>query len=107
MAKLTHWSMAVILLCWWCWPLYGNDSMPQYSSIRVRTNAPGEIVYVVLHVILLKIGKKLDKGYKCPVYCDIDHKHYFREINEKEYEQESNLQTIAELHNPTGVRSKE
>ena len=107
MAKLTYWSMAVILLCWWCWPLYGSDSMPQYSSIRVRTNDTGEVIYVVLYVILLEIGKKLDKGYKCPVYCAVDHKHYFREIHEKEYEQESHLQTIAELHNSVRAGSKE
>ena len=107
MAKLTRWSMAVILLCWWCWPLYGNDSMHQYSSVRVRTNDTGEIIHLVLNVILLEIGKKLDKGYKCPVYCGIDHKHYFRETNEKEYEQESNVQTIAELHNPVGATGKE
>ena len=107
MAKLTCWSMAVILLCWWCWPLYGSDSMYQYSSVRIRTNDPGEIAYIALNVILLEIGKKLDKCYKCPVYCAIDHKHYFREIDEKEYEQESNLQTIAELHNPVRAGSKE
>jgi len=107
MAKLTYWSVAVILLCWWCWPLYGSNSMPQYSSIRVRTNDTGEIVYIVLYVILLEIGKKLDKGYKCPVYCDIDHKHYFREKDEDNYEQEGHLQTTGRVYNTTGVTSKE
>ena len=27
------------------------------------------------------IGKKLDKGYKCPVYCGVKHNHIYVDIN--------------------------
>ena len=101
MAKLTYWSVAVILLCWWCWPLYGSDSMPQYSSIRVRTNDTGEIAYIVLYVILLEIGKKLDKGYKCPVYCGAKHNHRYYEI------EKSNIQAVDGLYRTVGDSTKE
>ena len=107
MVKLSCWNMAIILLCWWCWPLYGNYSLPQYSSIRVRTPDAGEIIFLALNIAVVEIGKKLDKGYQCPVYCEVDHKHYFREIYEKEYEQEGNLQTIAGLSRSARDTSKE
>ncbi len=109
MAKLTCWNMAIILLCWWCWTLYGSDSMPQYSSIRIYTSKEdvGEITLFILLVVVSEIGKRLDKGYICPVYCEVDHKHYFREIHENKYEQESNLQAVDGLHNPVGDAGKE
>ena len=106
MAKLTCWTMAIILLCWWSWPLYGSDSMPQYSSVRIRTSDAGEIVYLVLHIVLLEIGKKLDSKYRCPVYCEVDHKHYFREKDEKKHEQESNIQTADRVYSTTGNTGK-
>ena len=40
-------------------------------------------------------GKKLDKGYKCPVYCAIDHIHYYWENHENK---EGNIQAADGLH---------
>tara|TARA_Y100000310_G_scaffold132224_1_gene131284 strand:+ start:546 stop:815 length:270 start_codon:yes stop_codon:yes gene_type:complete len=83
--------------------------MPQYSSIRIYTSKEdvGEITLFILLVVVSEIGKRLDKGYICPVYCEVDHKHYFREIHENKYEQESNLQAVDGLHNPVGDAGKE
>ena len=108
MVKLTCWSMAVILLCWWCWPLYGSDSVYQYSSVRIYTSEEdvGEIVCFILFVIVSELGKRLDKDYICPVYCEVDHKHYFREKDEKRYEQEGNLQAVDGIHSPAGDTGK-
>ena len=107
MDKLTCWTMAIILLCWWCWPLYGNNSRPQYSSVRIWTDDTSQIIYLALHVMVLEIGKKLDNKYICPVYCDVDHKHYFREKDEEKHEQEGNIQTVDGIHSTVGAASKE
>ena len=81
--------------------------MPQYSGIRIRTDDTGQIIYLALHIMLLEIGKKLDNKYICPVYCDVDHKHYFREKDEKKHEQEGNIQTADGVHSTVGTTSKE
>ena len=47
-------------------------------------------------------GKRLDKGYKCPLYCGVDHKHIYWEYDEVKSNQESNLQTVDGLYN--GIR---
>tara|TARA_R110002020_G_scaffold410826_1_gene620512 strand:- start:155 stop:370 length:216 start_codon:yes stop_codon:yes gene_type:complete len=39
----------------------------------------GEIVFFGLFVIFGEIGKRLDKGYRCPTYCAVDHKHIYWE----------------------------
>jgi len=67
----------------------------------------GEIAIFLLYIVISEIGKKLDKGYSCPVYCDIRHKHYFWEINEEKYEQESNLQAVDGLYRSDGDTGKE
>ena len=108
MVKLTCWTLAITLFCSWCWPLYGNGSMYQYSSVRVHTSNEdiGKITLFILFVIVSEIGKRLDKEYICPVYCDIDHTHYFREKDEEKHEQEGNLQTVDGIHNTTGATGK-
>ena len=40
-------------------------------------------------------GKKLDKGYRCPVYCGVDHKHYYWENHENK---EDNIQAVDGLY---------
>ena len=37
----------------------------------------GDAYFFLLYVFVSEIGKKLDKGYRCPLYCDIDHKHIY------------------------------
>ena len=51
-----------------------------------------------------EIGKKLDNGYKCPVYCEVTHKHIYWEKNEAE---KSNIQTAPQLHRTARDTSKE
>ena len=48
----------------------------------------GNIVMFLIVVGLGEIGKKLDKGYRCPVYCEVDHKHIYWEKDETK---ESNI----------------
>ena len=48
----------------------------------------GNIVMFVIAVCFGEVGKKLDKGYKCPVYCDVAHIHIYWENYE---EKESNI----------------
>ena len=82
--------------------------MSQYSSIRIYTSEEdiGKITLFILFVIVSEIGKRLDKEYICPVYCDIDHTHYFREKDEEKHEQEGNLQTVDGIHSSTGDAGK-
>jgi len=42
----------------------------------------GEILLFLINVVIHKVGKKLDKGYKCPLYCGVDHKHILWEYDE-------------------------
>ena len=54
----------------------------QYSSIHIQSGDSGEIAFFLANVVITKIGKRLDKGYKCPVYCGVDHTHYYWDNNE-------------------------
>ena len=74
-----------ILLCLF-WQLgFTSPGRPEYSSIRFRQEDKGEIALFLIQVAIGEIGKKLDKGYRCPVYCDVDHKHrYWEKYESKE-----------------------
>jgi len=50
----------------------------------------GNIVMFLIVIGLGEIGKKLDKGYRCPVYCQVEHNHIYWEKDETK---ESNIQT--------------
>ena len=65
----------IILLCIWVSFLFAD-------SIYFKPQDKGAIALFLVNVILTKIGKKLDKGYKCPVYCGVTHTHYFWEEDE-------------------------
>ena len=58
----------------------------------------GNIVMFLIAVGFGEVGKKLDKGYKCPVYCAASHKHYYWENHENK---EGYVQTVDELHRAT------
>ena len=82
MVQLSHWALQFILLCQ-LWQL-GTTSIgwPEYSRVGIYQKAEfisqedlGDIVLFIIVVIVGEIGKKLDKGYICPVYCEVDHKH--------------------------------
>jgi hypothetical protein len=51
-----------------------------------------------VNVVVHKVGKRLEKGYKCPVYCGVDHTHIYWSKDEIKSNQESNLQTVDELY---------
>ena len=94
----------LILLCF-IWQL-GLISLgwSQHSSIRVQQENEGKILLFLINVAVHMSGKKLDKGYKCPVYCAIDHKHYYWENYENK---EGYLQTVDELYRATGNAGQE
>jgi len=85
----------LILLCF-IWQL-GTISLgwSQHSSIRFQQEDKGEILLFLINVAVHMAGKKLDKGYKCPVYCGVDHKHYYWENHENK---EGNIQAADELY---------
>ncbi len=78
------WTMAIALPGS---PQYSSMGIYQASSV-VSAEDQGEILLFIIGVVIHKIGKKLDRGYKCPVYCDVSHKHIYWENYETE---ESNI----------------
>jgi len=80
MVKLRSRVIAIILLGIWSISLCSSNSSSQYRSLEFYTSQEdiGEIVLFIIYVIVGEIGKKLDKGYVCPVYCSVDHIHRWR-----------------------------
>ena len=85
----------LILLCF-IWQL-GTVSVGwcQHSSMGIQQEDKGEILLFLINVVVHMTGKKLDKGYRCPVYCAVDHKHYYWEKHENK---EGYIQTVDGLH---------
>ena len=84
MVQLSHRFVQLILLCL-LWQLgFTSPRGPEYSSIRFQPSDKGEIALFLIQVVIGEIGKKLDKGYRCPVYCAVDHKHRYWEKYETE-----------------------
>ena len=94
----------LILLCF-IWQL-GTISLgwSQHSSIRIQQEDKGEILLFLINVVVHKAGKKLDKGYRCPVYCGVDHIHYYWENHENK---EGYVQTADGLHRAVRDSSQE
>ena len=94
----------LILLCLF-WQL-GTVSIGwcQYRGIRFQPEDKGEILLFLINVVVHMTGKKLDKGYKCPVYCAVDHKHYYWENHENK---EGYVQTADGLHRAVRDSSQE
>ena len=94
----------LILLCF-IWQLGTvSPGWSQHSSIRIQQEDQGEILLFLINVVVHKVGKKLDRGYKCPVYCDVSHKHYYWENHENK---EGYIQTADELHRAVRDSSQE
>ena len=88
MVQLSHRFVQLVLLCLF-WQLgFTSPRGPEYSSIRFQPSDKGEIALFLIAVVIGEIGKKLDKGYRCPVYCEVDHKHIYWEKYESK---ESNI----------------
>ena len=101
MDKLTSWILTVALLFSWSWPISGFDSMPQHRGVGLYKEDAGKIVLFVLYVVICEYGKKLDKGYRCPVYCRVEHNHIYYEIKK------SNIQAADGLYRTAGDTTKE
>ena len=75
-------TIQLILLCL-IWQLgFISPGWGQHSSLGIQQEDKGEILLFLINIVVNKVGKKLDKGYKCPVYCGVDHKHYYWENHE-------------------------
>ena len=82
--QLGHRLIQLILLCQ-LWQLgFTSPRGPEYSSFRIHSEDKGEILLFLVNVVVHNIGKRLDKGYRCPVYCAVDHKHIYWEKYETE-----------------------
>ena len=69
----------LILLCL-IWQLgFISPGWGQHSSVGIQQEDKGEILLFLINVVVHKVGKKLDKGYRCPTYCTVDHKHIYWE----------------------------
>ena len=105
-----YWLLQLVLLCqlWQLVPT--SDRITEYSSLGVYQAAYisdediGEITLFIIAVIIDKVGKRLDKGYRCPVYCDVNHKHYYWENYEAK---ESYIQTDDRVPRPDKPESRE
>ena len=83
MGKLNSRIIAIVLLVVWCTMVCAGDRRTEYRGVVINTPDTGEIIFFVIYVILGEIGKKLDKGYQCPVYCEVNHKHRIIEYDTK------------------------
>ena len=105
--KMVQSGNRVIQLIFFClfWELgtYGFGE-PEYSRVRIHQEDRGEILLFLVNVSLHMIGKKLDQGYKCPVYCGVDHKHYYWENNE---DKKGNIQAANGLYRAVRASSQE
>ena len=114
MDKLRSRTIAIILLVVWCSLVCAADWRPQHRSVGANSSDPGEIVFFIIYVAIVKFGKKLDKNYNCPVYCEVNHKHRIIDyeakteqgIDEKADPQQAGSDLIAARQQPEGsVRS--
>ena len=75
MGELNNRIIAIVLLVVWCTMVCAGDWNPQHRSMVINTSDTGKIIFFIIYVILGEVGKKLDMGYQCPVYCEVNHKH--------------------------------
>ena len=104
MVQSSYRVIQLILLCLF-WQL-GTVSLgwSQHSGMGIQQEDKGEILLFLINVVVHIAGKKLDKGYKCPVYCAVDHKHYYWENHENK---EGNIQAADELYRAARDASQE
>ena len=114
MGKLNSRIIATVLLVVWCTMVCAGDWSPQHRSVVTNTSDTGKIIFFIIYVILGEVGKKLDMGYQCPVYCEVNHKHRIIDyeakteqgIDEKADPQQAGSDLIAARQQPEGsVRS--
>ena len=110
MDKLGRWTLQSLLLCILWTVADALPGSPEYSSMGIHSESiaisredKGEVLLFLINVVLHKIGKKLDTGYRCPVYCGVDHKHIYWEYHEVK---KSNIPSVDGLHHDTRDSTK-
>ena len=106
MVQSRYWLIQLILLCQ-LWQL-GTSCLrgSEYRSVGIheetqRTEeAIGSILFFCIYVVIGEIGKKLDKGYRCPLYCEVKHKHIYAE-------KESHIQGVNRIPRPGESEDRE
>ena len=83
MGKLRNRITAAILLVVWITVVCAGNRNPQHRGVGTNSSQTGDIIYFILFVCMIEYGKKLDKGYICPVYCEVKHKHRIIEYETK------------------------
>ena len=102
MVQLSRWLLQLILLCQ-LWQLgttvFGGPQNSCLGIYKAGIELPdkGDLIVLLLSVVIHYIGKKLDKGYTCPVYCGVDHIHRRKCTNEEQ----THYKTTKELHRST------
>jgi len=79
MGKLNHRLVSIALLGIWCTFLSSANFNSQYRGLVPNKEDVGKIVYFILYIAISEIGKKMDKNYRCPRHCEVDHKHIYWE----------------------------
>ena len=106
MGELNHRIIAIVLLVVWCTMVCAGDWNPQHRGVVINTPDTGEIIFFIIYVILGELGKKLDKGYQCPVYCEVNHKHRIIEYDTQR-EQSTDEETDKELDGSVIIANRE
>ena len=106
MGKLSHRIIAVVLLVVWCSLVCAGDRSTQYRGVLINQEDAGKIAAFILIVLISEYGKKLDKGYTCPVYCEVNHKHRIIEYDTKA-KQGTNEETDKKLAGPVIIADRE
>ena len=87
MVQPTSWSLQCIFICsiWFLGAFLSG--MSERSSVGIHQEVQliskedvGDIVLFGIFILLGEIGKKLDKGYRCPTHCEVNHNHIYWEI---------------------------
>ena len=106
MGKLNSRLIGLILLVAWCSMVCAGNRSPQHRGVLFSEEDASKIAFFMLFVVISEIGKKLDKTYICPVYCEVNHKHRIIEYDTKE-KQSTNEKTAPESDRPTDIADRQ
>ena len=104
MGKPYYRILQLILLCLFWEHSFASPGWTEYRSMDLYEEDVGEIIFFIVSVIITIIAKKLDKGYKCPLYCNVKHNHYYWEYHEIK---EGDIQTVDGLYRAARATSFE
>ena len=106
MVQSSHRLVQLVLLCllWQlgtpCFGRVEHRSMGVHQETKTKKDSLGQIAFFCLYVLLNEIGKKLDKGQICPLYCGIKHKHIYEK-------KESHIQRTDRILRPGNPEDRE